>query len=129
LIAPWIEAELRNWSAWCRSGPWPHPIPPSHAASAEGKYISPSDLGDEDDDAPPPPIKPVAKRAEIVHLVYRERLSERERWVLVWRYVKPIDERVALRKLRITRKVYEQALIDSARKVGEAFRGIEGGRY
>jgi hypothetical protein len=126
VIAPWIDAELRNWSAWCRSGPWPHPIPPDRAASAEGRYIAESDLGN--DDAPPPPIKPIARRAEIVHRVYRERLTERERWVLVWRYVRPIDDRVAIRRLRITRKVYEQALMDSARRVGEAFRN-DGGKH
>lgn len=119
LTETWIDDELRNWARWCRSGPWPHPIPPDHAASAEGHYIAPSDLGEPEEPRPP---KPNRERAEIVHRVYMDLLTTRERWTLVYRYVKPTAERIVLRRLRITARDYDVALMAAARCVGEAFR-------
>lgn len=119
MIADWIDAELRNWARWCRSGPWPHPIPPDHAASAEGHYIAPSDLGEPEEPRPP---KPNRERAEIVHRVFMERLTQTERWALIHRYVRRTEERVTLRRMRVSRDVHETTLRNAANKVGEAFR-------
>lgn len=119
MIADWIDAELRNWAAWCWEGPWPHPLPPDHAASAEGHYRAPII---EDEDAERPKVRANRQRAEIVHAVYMERLTQRERWVLVYRYVRPTTQATALRRLRCTRRDWETALFAAARCVGEAFR-------
>lgn len=121
MIANWIDAELRNWARWCWSGSWPHPLPQDHAASAEGHYIAPSDLGEEPEPRQPAPVR---HRAEIVHKVYLERLTQRERWSLVYRYVKPTEDRVVVRRLRITARDLETARLDAAKLVGEAFRAI-----
>lgn len=119
MIADWIDAELRNWAAWCHEGPWPHPIPPDHAASAEGKYIAPSDLGDPEEPRPP---KPNFERAELVHRVFMDRLTQTERWSLIHRYVRRTEDRIAWCRMRVSRDVFETTLVNAARKVGEAFR-------
>ena len=119
MIADWIHHELLNWGRWCHQGPWPHPIPPDHAASAEGRYVAPSDLGEPPD---PKPIPPNRQRAEVVHRVYREQLTNREQGVLLLRYIKPTPFPATLRRLRINRREYDVALIAAARCVGEAFR-------
>lgn len=119
MIADWIDAELRNWARWCWSGAWPHPIPPDHAASAEGKYIAPSDLGEPDEPRPP---KPNHERAELVHRVFMDRLTQTERWALIHRYVRRTEEPIALRRMKVSRDVFETTLVNAARKVGEAFR-------
>ncbi|MCL4822582.1 MAG: hypothetical protein KJZ57_00060 [Anaerolineales bacterium] len=120
MIADWIDAELRNWSAWCWSGAWPHPIPPDHCRSIEHQWIDPSDLYRE---APEPrPIAPNRQRAEIVDRVFMERLTQTERWALIHRYVRRTEERITLRRMRVSRDVYETTLRNAARKVGEAFR-------
>ena len=120
MIADWIHHELLNWGRWCHQGPWPHPIPPDHAASLEGRYIAP--IIEDADAVQPRPVPPNQQRAEIVHRVYLERLTTRERWALVYRYVKPTAERIVLRRLRITARDYDVALMAAARCVGEAFR-------
>lgn len=120
MIADWIDAELRNWARWCWSGAWPHPIPPDHAASLEGRYIAP--IIEDADAVQPRPVPPNRRHAEIVHEVYMTRLTTRERWVLVWRYVKPVEDQVARRRIRINKREWEVALMAAARCVGEAFR-------
>lgn len=120
MIADWIDAELRNWARWCHQGPWPHPIPPDRAASLEGQYSAP--IIDDADADRGKPIPPNRRNAEIVHRVYLDRLTQRERWVLVWRYVKPIEDHVARRLIRINKREWEVALMAAARCVGEAFR-------
>lgn len=119
MIADWIDDELRNWAEWCRSGPLPHPMPPDHAASAEGLYIAPSDLGEP---AEPRRPRPNHLRAEIVHSAYRHVLTDRERWVLVWHYVRPHPMSTVLRRLRITRREWDVSMRSARRCVGEAFR-------
>lgn len=123
LIPDWIDAELRNWSAWCWSGAWPHPLPPSHCASIEHRYQAPSDIGAEvDAEEVARRIPIVRERAEIVHRVYLDRLTDRERRVLVLRYVKPCTMGMTLRKLRCSKQEWETALLVVARHVGNAFR-------
>lgn len=123
LIPDWIDAELRNWSAWCWSGAWPHPLPPSHCASIEHRYQAPSDIGAEvDAEEVARRIPIVRERAEIVHGVYRDRLSERERRVLVVRYVHrtPVDQ--VARRTRLSETLVAESMMTSARLVGDAFR-------
>lgn len=119
MIAKWIVDELENWGRWCNSGPWPHPIPPDHAGSAEGRYLSPSDI---DAEPEPRPVRPNAERAEIVHRVYREQLTERERRVLVLRYVRKVPNNQVARRARLSGALVAESLMTSARLVGEAFR-------
>lgn len=120
MIADWIDAELRNWSRWCHAGPWPHPIPPDHAASLEGRYIAPII---EDADAPQPRAPaPNRQRAETVHRVFMEMLTQRERWALIHRYIRRTEDRIACRRMRVTQRDFDVALLAAARCVGEAFR-------
>ena len=119
MIADWIDAELRNWAAWCWEGPWPHPIPPDHAASAEGRYLAPSDI----DNAPAPrPIRANRQRAEVVHRVYREQLTDRERRVLALAYVRQRPICTVPRLMRVSERAVHEAIIAAGRRVGDAFR-------
>lgn len=123
MIADWIDHELRNWARWCWSGAWPHPLPPSHCASIEHRYMAPSDLGAEVDAEEVARRIPIVRdRAEVVHEVYLHQLSDLERRVLVLRYVKPTPMNVVMRRLRITKQSWDAALLSAARLVGEAFR-------
>lgn len=120
MIAEWIVDELENWGRWCNSGPWPHPIPPDHAASAEGRYSAP--IIEDADAEQPRPVRPNAERAEIVHRVYREQLTERERRVLVLRYVRKVPNNQVARRARLSGALVAESMMTSARLVGEAFR-------
>ncbi len=119
LIPDWIDAELRNWSAWCWSGAWPHPLPPSHCASIEHRYAAPSDLSGP---AEPRPIAPNRQRAEVVHRVYLDQLTERERRVLVLAYVQRNPWQAIPRLMRFGEAAARTALFAAARRVGDAFR-------
>jgi len=123
MIDPWIDAELRNWARWCWAGALPHPMPPTHCRSIEHRYIAPSDLGrelDAEEIARRIPI--IRDRAEIVHQVYRERLTQREQRVLVVRYVRRVPDDQVHRTLRLPRASVADAAEAAARRVGAAFR-------
>lgn len=123
MIADWIDHELRNWARWCWSGPWPHPLPPDHCASIEHRYQAPSDIGAEvDAEEVARRIPIVRERAEIVHRVYREQLTDRERRVLVVRYVHRTPADRVPHRTRLPENVVAEATIAAARLVGEAFR-------
>ncbi len=123
VIDPWIDAELRNWARWCWSGPWPHPLPPGHCASIEHRYVAPSDLGAEVDAEEIARRIPIVRdRAEIVHQVYRERLTQREQRVLVVRYVKRVPADDVPRALRLPRHAVCDATQAAAHMIGVAFR-------
>lgn len=119
MIADWIDHELRNWAAWCKSGEPAGPRIQDRAASAEGKYIAPSDLGDPPQPRPP---RPNRERAEVVHRVYLQQLDTRERRALVLRYIDGWPENRVPRLMRISHAMYSAAMIGAARRVGEAFR-------
>ena len=123
MIADWIDAELRNWARWCWSGAWPHPLPPSHCASIEHRYQAPSDIGAEVDAEEVARRIPIVRdRAEIVHRVYLDRLTERERRVLVVRYVHRTPADQVARRTRLSEALVAEATMVAARLVGEAFR-------
>lgn len=123
MIADWIDHELRNWARWCWSGAWPHPLPPDHCASIEHRYMAPSDIGAEvDAEEVARRIPIVRERAEIVHRVYREQLTDRERRVLVVRYVHRTPADQVARRTRLSENVVAEATMAAARLVGEAFR-------
>lgn len=119
MIAEWIDYELRNWAAWCHSGEPAGPRIQRQAASAEGRYLAESDLGEKPEPRPPRPIR---ERAEVVHRVYLEQLDSRERRVLVLRYVDGFPESKVPRIARISREMYAASMMSAARRVGEAFR-------
>lgn len=127
VIVDWLHAELVNWSQWSWSGELPHPLPKGRAASAEGHYLAPSDLGDEPEQ---PRLRPNVERARIVERVYQTRLSNRERFVLAAEYPRRIvSGRVAYgragaaRRMRISLAQYEGALRVAARQVELEFDG------
>lgn len=123
VIADWIDAELRNWSAWCRSGAWPHPLPQSHCASIEHRYMAPSDMGAEVDAEEIARRIPIIRdRAEIVHRVYRERLTQREQRVLVVRYIRHVPDDQVHRTMRLPRAAVATATVAAAGRIGAAFR-------
>lgn len=123
MIADWIDHELRNWARWCWSGAWPHPLPPSHCASIEHRYQAPSDIGAEvDAEEVARRIPIVWDRAEIVERVYRYRLTERERRVLVVRYVHRTPADQVARRTRLSEALVAESMRTSARLVWEAFR-------
>jgi hypothetical protein len=125
LISGWVDDELHNWSRWCWSGAWPHPMPAGRAESAEGRYVPESVYGAEveQDEAArrPPPAN--ARRAEIVQRCYATRLTTVERRSLVVTYVKPFpsSQQARARRAGVTVDVYETALMSAARKVSETF--------
>lgn len=120
MIADWIAYELRNWGAWCRSGPPAGPPVQRMAGSAEGRFVSPSDMGDED--APVQPIRPNRERAEVVHSVYLHRMDRRERRVCVLHYVQGHPERSIPKLARISADMHAASMLAVARMVGDAFR-------
>jgi len=123
MIDGWIDAELRNWARWCWSGAWPHPLPSSHCASIEHRYMAPSDIGAElDAEEVARRIPIVRERAEVVHRVYREQLTDRERRVLVVRYVHRTPADRVARRTRLSETLVAESMMTSARLVGEAFR-------
>lgn len=124
MIADWIQYELRNWAAWCRSGPAPGPRLMEHCASLEHKYVPQSiyEAEYEQEERVSRPLRPDAERAQIVQQVYDHRLNPRERHVMASVYVKHIEQRVTMRKLRISRVAYEAALLMAVKEVGRALR-------
>lgn len=127
-MAPWLHAELVNWSIWSWTGELPHPLPKARAASAEGAFLSPSNLGDEPEE---PRLRPHHDRACVVERVYRTRLTERERFVLAAEYPRRFvsgrfhyGRAGAARRLRISLSMYEEALAGAARQVEREFDNL-----
>lgn len=126
-----IHDELLNWSRWCWSGNWPHPLPKTRCGSAEGDYTSPpywEPFGKEE--VPDPPrIKPNARNAERVQAVWeRWPVASPARQVLKAEYPgrdasgrREFGRDVAARRLNMTIRQYETALAWAAKEVGEAF--------
>ncbi len=119
--------ELKNWARGEWSGPWPHPIPPNHAASAEGRWVPPSDLGAEAEKKPAPVNR---QRAEIVRVLYKDHMTHSERTVLlqeyIWRHVHQrkardgtwdFDRLSAAKNAGMPLYVFEPHLVSAARKV------------
>lgn len=65
----WVEDELWNWSRWCWTGDWPHPLPPKTCASVERAFPSGPDWENDDDDRRPDPVH--VDNAQRVDLVYQ----------------------------------------------------------
>lgn len=126
----WVEDELWNWSRWCWHGEWPHPMPKSRCASAEGGFPSGIDR-EEDDDEPPPPIRPVNHdRARIVQRLY-EAVPLIEQRVIQAEYPRRSEyndmrmhERhaAASRRLKISVAYYRVALGAFRQRIYQEFR-------
>lgn len=123
----WIRSEFENWARWCRSGPWPGPLPDDHARSAEGRFASQWHL-EHEPDVPPKPAPVYAPGARKVQNCYDNRFSLAERRVVVAEFVKPIASGRAefgtigaARRLHIPLSVYDTALLTAARIVAEEF--------
>ena len=123
----WIRSEFENWARWCRSGPWPGPLPDDHARSAEGRFASQWHL-EHDPDYPPKPVPVNAASARKVQHCYDNRFSLTERRVVVAEFVhRATSGRAeygtigAARRLRIPASVYDTALTTAARIVSEEF--------
>lgn len=121
----WLHHELINWSRWCWLGAYPHPLPSSHCASIEYRYIAPSVFAKDDDI----PFHAVVHEhhARRVQAVY-ERLPKIERLVLCAEYPKRYEsgryehgQIGAARRLHISLAEYEAALFSGAEKVWDVF--------
>lgn len=85
--------------------------------------MAPSDLGAEVDAEEVARRIPIVRdRAEIVHRVYREQLTDRERRVLVVRYVHRTPADRIAHRTRLPENVVAESMMTSARLVGDAFR-------
>lgn len=128
-LPPAVHAEFENWSRACWSGSWPHPLPFNRAMSAEGRFVP--EAGDVFDPPEPRPPKPNFERAEVVQRVFNDRLSHRERLVVIAEYPQRIRsgrrdsgiERAA-RSLGLTARLYEDSLRRAARLVEIAFEEV-----
>lgn len=125
MLPDWLHSELMNWATWAWSGEYPHPLPKRFAMSAEGHYLSPSDLGDEPEQ---PRLRPNVERARLVEMVYQQRLTDRERFVLAAEYPRRYvtgrakhGRGFAARRLKISLVQYEESLRIAARQVERVF--------
>ena len=127
-----IHHDLLNWARYSWSGPYPHPLPQSRAASAEGRWVPPSDLGNEEQEDKPPPIN--RDRAKKIDALYLDGIwGNAERWVMWAEYIHRhmfmkkdkrsnpfFDRNAAARKVGYPLSVYEANLRSAARIAGQA---------
>lgn len=106
-VPRWAHEEFANWADWCWSGEPPGPPRSTRAASAEGAYLAPSDLGDEPEPAPP---MPDARRAAVVHYVYLHAMDPLQRRVLKALYVHQTPRWMAPARLRVSPGAIDAAL-------------------
>ena len=122
----WLHAELMNWSRWCWSGSYPHPLPARHCASLEGDYQTPTYNGAEVD---PRPIPPNVTYALIVDRVWR-RLPDDQRLALRAEYPQRSESgrvestALAAKSVGQTRREYEDNVFAAVEKVWRAFEQI-----
>jgi hypothetical protein len=130
MISRETDADLWNWARWLQQQPLPHPLPIGRAASAEGRYLPPSDLGDVDAPKPPPPVN--TDRAKAVQKLYEYAMSTQEKFVIREEYpyrhkhMRPtklggtqFDRSSAARKLGMPLRVYSTHLRDAAKLVSQ----------
>ncbi len=120
----WLHRELVNWSRWCWSGGWPHPLPPDHCASLEGEYIAPPYFEDE---APPPKPAPInPETARVVDGVWYRmpdgpRLVLRDEYPMYGQSGRAEFGKVgAARRLKMSLKLYEDNLVVAIGRVWTA---------
>ena len=120
-----MHAELMNWSRWCWSGPWPHPLPPTQCGSVENGYRAPPAWNPEDPPEPPT-IRPNDRNARVVQATW-EKLEETVKQVLKAEYPgratsgRSMGRHVAAAALRLTVTEYELALSAGVHQVEAAF--------
>lgn len=122
----WLHVELVNWSRWCWSGAWPHPLPPSTCGSIEAEHVRYRTENTTDEARDPPPYAP---HAEIVQATW-ERMDDKPKRVLLAEYpqrhkYERIKSRAAIAK-RIglhSEKDYSDALTVAVEQVRRAFEG------
>lgn len=123
LVPNWIDGELRNWSRWCWSGEWPHPLPIGRAASIEGHYLPESDLGaDVEHDEIARRVPVIADRAERVHAVYRS-VDRRAQRAMKLRYIDGWPAHRVPMLMHVSVPMYEAAMLSVVRCVSAAFEG------
>lgn len=122
----WLHMELLNWSRWCWSGAWPHPMPPNQCASFEHNYKRTNEENTTDDARP---IPPNVDRALIVDKVWRE-LPDMPRRALRAEYPQFHESgraehgRVgAARRMGIRLREYEAALFLAIDRIWKTFEG------
>jgi hypothetical protein len=120
-----VHEELVNWTRWCWSGEWPHPLPATQCGSLESQYRAPPDWNP--DDMPEAPhIRPNDRHARKVQVVYDD-LAGPERAVLKAEYPgrhtsgRNHGKHVAARRMGLTVDSYDLLLQSAVRRVEEAF--------
>jgi hypothetical protein len=121
MMEDWIEHEMRNWSRWCNSGPFPHPrLPGSFLES----WLIPDTLGSEHDDRPPPVHEENAKKVQTVYDASgnTEKKLMKAEWLAPWEYGR-IEGGVpaAARKVGVSQASYEAILRGVKRRVERVF--------
>lgn len=120
-IPDWLKAELQNWSRWCWSGPYPHPLPPDHCYSIESNYVR---FREENTTAEAPQPKPNERNALIVNRVYKS-LPKPQQKALVAEYPQHHKYKTKAAAVRGTgfanAKSYDQELFKAISKVWSAF--------
>lgn len=131
LLPDWIDSEFKNWARACWSGSWPHPLPPDHAMSIEGRFVPPA--GEVFDPPEPRMPRPNMDRAAVVQTVFDSRLTQPERLALIFEYPKRLrvsneDQRISrsARKVGVPRHMYVESIQRAGRMVAQAFE--EAGR-
>lgn len=118
----WLEHELRNWSRWCNSGPFPHPrLPGSFLES----WLIPDTLAGANDDRPPPIHEENAKKVQTVFdsAIPIERKVMQSEWLSPWQYGRFSGGiSAAARKLEISVASYETVLRSVKRRVERVFQ-------
>ena len=119
-IKDWVHQELQNWSRWCWSGAYPHPLPTETCASIEKHY---NRTNDEGTDPPERAIMPNIRNAERVQAIW-ETLPYLPKQVLRAEYPQRNNGRkTACRRLGINEDGYLSALHSACYKI---MIGIEG---
>ncbi|MDB5966481.1 MAG: hypothetical protein JWQ72_2981 [Polaromonas sp.] len=120
-----VHAELLNWSRWCWTGPWPHPMPPSQCGSIEAGYRAPPAWNPQDPPEPPT-IRPNERNARVVQAVW-DALAGAPRLVLKAEYPgrgtsgRTDGRHAAAVALGLTVAAYETALALAVNRVEAAF--------
>lgn len=113
---PWLLDELNNWRRWSWSGDLPHPLPPTHAASAEGQYIAESDLGEKPEPKSPEPDAARAKRMEAIY----QGLPRTQKLIVRGLYVYRAPPAQVARRVGVGRRELERQHAEAIRLICDA---------
>lgn len=120
-IPDWLKYEMENWSRYCWSGSYPHPLPPTHCGSPEWQYERIREEGEiESVDNKPIPIN--YTNAKIVQSVY-DALPIHQAQALRAEYPQRHSGTRRHYIMQVGKKVYDSALNSALYRITIAFQG------